>query len=212
MATTDLLTLAEAKVYVGVADLDTSYDSDLQRAVTAVSEAMDEPTAFGPAVTRTVADEVLVTSNSSGVRLSSARTRLFPVTSFASVVEYVSGTPTVLTRQTISSLPEDGYYAWPYPGGLFSGLLGRRSGGECFTWNGDALVTYVAGRFANTTAVPARWKEAAGLILQQIWQTREPSADNLGDYDVPRSSFPRFDIPNAAKLLLWGEWQGDPIR
>lgn len=211
MATTDVLTLAEAKLFLSIAELDTSDDTRLPSAITAITAAMDKVDAFGPIVVRDVTDEDIRTRNRADKPVMSVRTQQYPVYSWTSVTEYVDTVPTVLTRQTMTSLPDNGYYAYPgWAPNTWSGLITRTAGSLNAFWEGDVRVSYVAGRFADTASVPDQWKEAAGLVLQQFWRVTEPATEQLGDYEVPRSSFPKFDIPNAAKLMLWSDWQGDP--
>lgn len=212
MALTDVLTLSEGKLYLSIADLDTSDDTKLASAITAVSEAMDKVDAFGPVVARAVTDEDIRGRNLAGRPVMSVRTSLYPVSSWTSVTEYVDTVPTVLERKTMTSHPDNGYFAWAgRSANTWSGLITRTSGANDAFWEGDVRVSYVAGRFADTASVPPTWKEAAGMILQQLWRVNEPATEQLGDYDVPRTSFPKFDIPYAAQRLLWNEWQGDPI-
>lgn len=208
---TDILTLAEGKLFLSIADLDTSDDTRLASAITAITAAIDKVSAFGPVVARDVTDEDIRTVNIAGKRVMSVRTMFYPVYSWTSVTEYVDTVPTVLTRQSLTSQPDDGYYA--YPGRLpntWSGLITRTMGSLNTFWEGDARVSYSAGRFADTASVPDQWKEMAGLVLQQFWRVTEPASEPLGDYEVPRTSFPKFDIPNAAKVMLWNDWQGEP--
>jgi hypothetical protein len=55
---------------------------------------------------------------------------------------------------------------------------------------------------ASTSQVDERFKRAAAITLQNLWRDREPGLEPMGEFDVPRSSFPTFAVPNAAEQLL----------
>lgn len=202
--TLDVLSLEEAKEAVRRGASDDRYDNVIARLVTTVSRRLDE--AIGPVVSRTVTDE----------RATGWRTKLElshgPILSVSSVVEYQSGTGVTLTQETHASVPSDGYlperYA-PNPA-LLSGVLIRRVSGHDACWwegHGNVLVTYVAGRVADTTSVDARHKEAAVLMLRNLWRSYENAVGQVDEYDVPVASFPAFALPNAVKDLLTEELQ-----
>ncbi len=71
-------------------------------------------------------------------------------------------------------------------------------------------VNYLAGRAASTTTVDPRHKEAAALMLRNLWRSYEISTGNRDQYDVPIQSFPTFAVPKAVRDLLSEEVQ-DPV-
>lgn len=211
MALTDLLTLAEAKLALDIDSEDTSQDVSLQYYVTAASRTLDGMEHAGPIVQRTVEDERILHRNVSGHRLTRVRTRLAPVVSFSSVVEWRDGEQTVCSEElSTTAPPNEGYlaYRWQNESHLYSGRLERRVAGITTVWDGDVVVTYVAGRFADTASVPDLWKRACSYVLDNMWRDREPGTEQLGEYTVPRSSFPTFAIPNIVPMMLADEWQG----
>ena len=208
---TDLLTLAEGKIIVGLPSADTSSDTQLAEYISAASRTMDSSQHFGCTVQRFIADEVVSTVNRAGIRVPSVRTAYLPVYTFTAVREYVNGSMTSLTQELpTSSFPADVFWPMRYAPdrSIYDGKIVRRTGGVNSQFYGDVLVTYTAGRVASTTAVPPDFKRACGLVLANAWREKEPSTDTVGDYTVPRSSFPTFAIPNAAKELLKDYWRG----
>jgi hypothetical protein len=88
-------------------------------------------------------------------------------------------------------------------GGGGSGGYGRFVGGV-----GNILVTYVSGRAANTAAVPARFKQAAIITINHIWENlgSNNSAARAGSVDGAVSfGIPSFSVPKAAKDLIADE-------
>ena len=208
MATLDVLSLAEAKAAIGQDT--TSDDATLPPVITAVSLALDE--GAGPIVVRTLTDEVY-DGGQTDIQLAQ-----WPVTSITSVTEYDGTTAQVLTAETNASKPVYGYRTEPYrgqPTGLLGPTVIRRGSGADARFPADrsnVVVTYVAGRFATTSAVSELFKEAARITLMHWWRTREQGTfevvlDGGDGFEVPRSNFPRWAVPNAAKELLGSEWQ-----
>lgn len=204
MAAHDVLTLAEAKAAINVTGV-TTYDSELPAWITGVSELLDRH--VGPIVQRAVTDEAH--DGASGV----IRTRLYPVAAWTSVTEYSGGVATVLTAETNLLQPASSYLAGRYGPDptLYSGVLWRREAGYAATYAtgvGNVVVSYIAGRYANTAAVTELFKRAAALTLQNIWNAQRPSLAQVGDFEIPQSNWPRFAIPNAVQEMLASEWQG----
>lgn len=199
----DVLTVAEALRAVDKDATDTAGTLLLAQMTTAVSRGLDH--SIGPVVRRIVTDE-LQEGDGSGLQLA-----LSPVASVTTVTEHAGGTATVLTRETPTTTP-DGYVAEPYgpEPGLLSGRLVRRSGGSDSAWacgRRNVKVTYVAGRAVDTATVDARFKHAAGVWLQYLWRTREPSVATVGEFDVPAQAWPKFGCPHAVRDLLVDVWQ-----
>lgn len=198
MATTDLLTLDEGKRACRISTGDSSENEDLEVYITAASELLDDH--VGPTVARAVTNERHDGLNRAQTGYRSAIIlRWRPVLSFGSVT--VDGV--ALTQTT-------DYHADPYPldETLFSGVLRRRWGNLAGSWDygtANIVCTYTAGRVASTTSVPARFKRACGIVLENLWRDREAGVEELGEFTVPRQSFPTFAMPRAAAQLLTRE-------
>lgn len=203
MATLDVLSLAEAKAALNLSGV-VVHDTEIAPWVTATSLLLDRK--VGPIVRRTVTDEIH--DGGDGV----IRTRLYPVHSFTTVTEYSGLTATVLTVDTNLTHPATGYRPEAYApnAALYSGRLVRRSGGYGSAYpsgSGNVVITYVAGRFENTAAVDERFKSAARLTLQNLWNSQRPNLAQVGEFEIPQSNWPRFAVPNAVREMLADEWQ-----
>lgn len=160
----DVLTLAEAKAAVGLAQTNTDADDRLAQAVTAISAQLDE--LCGPVRTRTVTAE---THDGGGY---SIQLRRVPVYSLTTVTEYTGTTSQVLTAETNATKTATNYLHDGTAGKVISGHLIRRSSNYDTTYPAgrrNVEVTYVSGRAAATEVVPARFKEAASMMLRHIW-------------------------------------------
>lgn len=160
----DVLTLIEAKAAVGLEQTNTEADERLRQAVTAISAQLDE--LCGSVRTRTVTSE---THDGGGY---SIQLRRIPVYSITTVTEYTGTTSQVLTAETNATKAATNYLHDGTPGKVISGRLIRRSSNYDTTYPSgrrNVEVTYVAGRAAATEVVPARFKEAASMMLRHIW-------------------------------------------
>lgn len=207
MAAFDVLTLAEAKLTLKIADTDVSFDALLTPAITNVSRQIDR--CVGPVIKRAVTAELHDGDDCEGVW-----TRYMPVFAITTVTEYRAGVPTVLVAEAPGTLV-DGYLALPYEydPSLFSGHLERRATGRPKHFANGRLniaITYTAGRVDTVDLVDPRYKEAARIILRNLWRQEEQSIGQAGEYMVPAQNFPKFGIPNAARDLLADEWQWRP--
>lgn len=207
MAEFDVLTLEEAKQALNVTAT-TKHDAELPLYITAVSDRLDR--LVGPVVQRSVSSEL----HSGGHE--SIFLHLYPVVSVGSVQEYKEEetTATVLTAETNASRPAEAYLTHPYRrGALLSSRLVRRSDkglsrkGKFAKGQNNIVVSYVAGRCADTASVEPLFKQAAGLMLQNFWRAQQDSTGNVGEFDVPQSYFPRWAIPQAVRQLLEEEMQ-----
>lgn len=195
--TLDVITLAEAKTFVGIGSTATSNDTALAQKITSVSRRLDR--LCGPIVQRTVTDEV----HAGGCPW--VRVRRWPVASFSTVTEYSSTVPTVLTLEDFDTQPADGYLPerWEStPTAVFNGKIWRRSSGSgsWFPSGPEAVkVTYVAGRAADTDAVDPAFKEAAGIALKNVWRTMESAVQMVGEFDVPAQNFPISIVTKAVR-------------
>ena len=168
--TIDVLTLSEAKQAIGLAQTNTNTDEYLRSLITAVSGQLDKM--CGPVRTRTVTSEV----HDGGcwtIRLDHR-----PVYSITSVTEYDYTTATTLTAETNAAKATSNYLHDGLAGTITSGTLRRRSNNTDYpfaTGRGNVAVTYVAGRAANTEVVPAKFKQAAAMMLRNIWTAEQAS-------------------------------------
>lgn len=203
----DVLTLAEGKATLKLSGT-AQYDSQLPAWITAVSRMLDHK--VGPIVRRTVTEELH--DGGDGY----LRTRLWPIAAITTITEYASTTGTVLTAETNLAKPDAGYLAERYDRDptLFSGLIRRRAGGSRSRFAGGSsniVVTYSAGRFVDTATVDERFKSAARLTLQNLWNSQRPNLAEVGEFEIPQSNWPRFAVPNAVKEMLADEWQDGPL-
>lgn len=195
-----MLSVPEAKGYLGRGAGDGTDNAVLTRVVAALTAAFDAH--FGPVIRRTITAE-----EHPGGR-HRLRVRQGPVAAWTSVIEYDGTSSTTLTRQTLGTAPTDGYVAEQTDDGLWTGWITRTVSGEVGRFAPTSVaVTYSAGRFVDEAAVTPRWKEAAGVALVNWWRLYEPSVGQLGEYDVPRASFPRFTIPQSVIEMLYDEYR-----
>lgn len=206
----DLLTLDEAKKIVRIHVGDSTDNDLLASYVTAASRLLDQW--VGHTVAYSVTSELHDGTNSSG---RGYRHKIIlrhrPVLTVTTVVEHRSGVPATLSAETTTQQPVDAYLTQRYDPdpALMSGHIRRRASGEdaWFEYGRQNIaVTYTAGRVQSTTQVDARFKRAAAITLENLWRDREPGLETMGEYDVPRQSFPTFAIPNAVKHLLSEEY------
>ena len=159
--TLDILTLPEAKTAVNIDALNVDHDDEIAQHVTAISRIIDDE--CGPVVQRTITAEL---HDAGGARIY---LRYAPVASVTTLREAAGSTITTLSSVAFGGTG-DGY-------SLKDGVLSRRVGGRVASWSyGDTVeVTYVAGRYASTAAVDAKFKSAASAILRRLWK-REAGA------------------------------------
>lgn len=197
MATNDWLTAAEARIAVGLDSADTSEDTLLGVLLTGVCERLDDE--FGPCVVRTITTEAQDGSATS-VLLAHR-----PVDAVTTVIEYDrDGNGTTLTAETATTKPDDGYLIVSAE----AGILERRASGSPSTFavgEANVLVTYDAGRYANTAAVEEKFKRAAAFMLKVWFSSYDHEIVTEGAFDVPASRYPTFTIPRVVEGLLAGE-------
>lgn len=199
MATTDLLTLAEAKEALQITSV--TQDALVASWVTAVSDRIDA--LCGPVVTRAV------TERHDGGR-PWVEPRLTPVAAVTSVVEVRWTTSVTLTAETDANQPADAYRL--ETDGRHRAVLWRRvSGVDGVFWPGrqNVVVSYTAGRVADTASVPPLFKRAAAVVLVHLWrQTAGAWALRENVFDpggVPVEVAPQMTpwaVPRAALQLL----------
>lgn len=197
--TLDVLTLNEAKTAINLETANTDHDTELEQFITAISRRLDD--LCGPVVTRQVANEL----HDGGVHKFT--TRVTPVSSIDTLVEYRSTADTTLTAETNGAkaadnylLENDGHRVW---------VRRRRTGADSTFPSGrrNVDVTYTAGRYASTVSVDALFKQAAASILRRLWK-RESSSwaqtpGYFGDVDDarPLSGFFKAVDPMVHELL-----------
>jgi hypothetical protein len=208
MAANDWLSQNEADDLLGIGSSDTSEDTELVAMITAVSERLDK--AVGPVVQRTYTDFLL----DGGTKTV---TPPGPFSSVSSLVAFDGAQTLTYTAESFADVADQyGYLLEPSDEvGLYRAIRARSYGADTRFPIGRSNVklTYVPGRVANTAAVPARFKLAAKATLENWWQLVRDGVgqDESGEYLVPISTFPEFDIPPAAKALLADVWQDDAV-
>lgn len=194
MAATDWLSLDEGKAALNIPVATTTFDAELAMYISAVSLRLDQ--LAGAAVTRTVTGEVHDILTPTGIVKLNYR----PVTVLTTVTEYSHTTAQVLTAETNAAKT-----AYNYVADLEAGWLMRRaSGSDAYfpVGRGNLVVTYTAGRAANTAAVDARYKLAASIFLSHLWRREQGSGTaTFGGFE-PERAVPTFGIPNVVRDLL----------
>ena len=195
--TLDILTLDEAKRALNIPLADTSFDTEVASYVTAVSQRIDD--LCGPVVQRTITGEAH----------DGGRSFIFPVhtpvASVTSIAQYLSGTATTLTAETVSTSTSTNYLLTD--ASTHASLIRRRSSwsDSVFTdGRANVVITYVAGRFANTAAVSPKFKQGAAKMLSVMWKGDQGAGTvtfgaPVGDDDL---GIIGFAIPRAVLELL----------
>jgi len=181
--TLDVVSLTEARTALDVSSGDTE---NIEMLITAVSRQLD--TRCGPIVGRQVTETV-----DGGRHLIHLRHTPILAGSTASVVEYDGTNPTTLTADTNTVHNSTGFLI-DYP----TGRLLRRSGGGYarFPWGTQNIVlTYTAGRYATTAAVDAKFKQAALLLIRNLYTSLHASGSEM---------YPMLDTPDLG--LEPGVW------
>ena len=178
----DILTEDEALDAINMRQDNSDHLAEVAQQVTAVSRMIDA--ACGPVVQRTVTAEI----HEGGVPVVFLQA---PVVS-VSLVRYASG-GTITTYDPVEFGDTGDGYGIDLP----SGRLYRRFGSSTGAWSaGQVEATYVAGRFATTETVDARFKTCAASVLRRLWKreagTWAQSADFYESLDVQTSSLSGF--------------------
>lgn len=66
----------------------------------------------------------------------------------------------------------------------------------------DVALDYTAGRYESTDKVDGRFKEAARLMIRNLWRSETQAVVQVGEYDVPSINFPTYAVPRAVRELL----------
>lgn len=161
--TLDLLTLDEGKRALNIPLADTTFDTEVASYITAVSQRIDD--LCGPVVQRTITGE---THDGGAAYIFPVHT---PVVSVTSIAQYLSGTATTLTAETVSSSTSSNYLLTD--AGTHASLVRRRSSWSDSVFpagRANVVITYVAGRFANTAGVSPKFKQGAAKMLSVMWK------------------------------------------
>ena len=203
MATNDWISLVAGVAAINANSTSGVNDSRVQQQITAISEIGDD--LVGPVVQRTVTTELQAGGTP---RIYLARR---PVASITTVRE-VSTPGTIDTLTAVSwGAATSGYYApaHEYTPTLKSGVLIRMNAGyeDCWPAGDNTVeVTYVAGRYATTALVGARYAEACEAALRRLWKREAgvwaQTPDFYGTEDpTPGSGFFRAVQPVLVELL-----------
>lgn len=194
----DLLSEAEARMACGIGVDDNKKLALLQQMNTAVSVKLAE--CVGPVIYATISAE---THN--GGKPYIYLKNPGPIQGITQLVEYDNTTASTLTAESNTSKAAANYLLEPV-----AGKVTRRDSNTdvVFPWGRqNVVVTYVVGRYTQTSTVGDRYKAAASLILKNAWRAYETAAVTMGEFDVPHASFPSFITANAAKDMLADEWR-----
>lgn len=191
---TDILTLNEAKNALAQDELFSDKDTLLSSYIGAISKRLDE--VCGPIVQRPITDELY--DGGSTIWLKSK-----PVASVTSVVEYDGTTATTLTQQTNLVEPSEGYVIHATRGKLTRTISGLPT--NFCSGLQNIKISYIAGRYTNTTTVDPLFKIAAQAFLSHVWKMNQGMGTNTyGDYDGGQAIV-TFALPNRVKDLLGTE-------
>jgi len=201
MATTDILTVTEAKRALALSESDATTNAEVAQLITAVTARID--VLCGPVVTRTVTSESHDGQTRNGERKHLLRLREAPVSSVTAVVEYDNTTAQALAAESNTTKTADDYI---YDSA--TEVLRRRASGSdaCFpAGRGNVLVTYSAGRVGATASVSSEFKEAAAIICKHLWRTDHGTGtQTFGDQAI--EVYPTgFAIPARALDLIRGD-------
>lgn len=171
--------------------------------VPAVSRRIDD--LCGPVVARTITEEL----HDGGVRkIWLHHTPIYAVTS---VTEYDDTAAVTLTAETNAAKPSDAYLA-DGPGRYDRYLLRRSDNADAMFESGrrNVVVTYEAGRFADTASVDAKFKLAAASILRRLW-SREAGAWARGGDPFAEAGAGSVGFFKAVDPMV-SEFLGDEMR
>ena len=198
MATLDVLSEAESLAAVNAS----ATTATLTNLVTAVSQQLDE--LCGPVVVRTITSEL-----HDGGR-PTILLRNLPVSSITTVTEYDGTTGTTLTAETNATKTTINYLHLGTAGEVASGRIVRRSNNADHVFpdgRRNVEVTYVAGRAATTSAVAPKFKQAAAMMLRNVWVSEQASGSETFGAFTDQTPNPLLGpgMLNKVAALLDGE-------
>lgn len=201
----DVITLAEAKAGLNIATAVTDFDTELASYITAASRLLDKE--CGPVVKRSVTETRDGPEYGASYMMASIWLQQAPVYAITSIVEYDQTTATTLTVESHTSKTANDYLV-----DLTSGRLRRRRSG--IPWHfpigpGNVVVVYDAGRYLDTASVDAKFKQAAALIVANLWRREQGGGNStFGAFPDPLAGITTFFVPNAVKEVLADEFRG----
>lgn len=204
--TVDLVTLAECypSLNLNTATEKAAADTELAMIITGVSQRLRDM--CGPIINTTYTDEVYSGGAGDLVLRNAPLTKTGTITVTA-IKEYDStGTLTTLAVEDFDTKPAD---SWIVDPDQRNRVLRRSYGGHAWFLSGvsNVLVTYTAGRAANTAAVPANFKVAALECIRHIWLElgAQSGAARSASVDGLPLRIASFSIPKAALDLIRDE-------
>lgn len=201
----DVITLAEAHAALpGITG--TGSDTELAAYITAVSRRLDE--LCGPIVIRTITNERydFLSFRDKRLTLRNAPSSRTSATTITSVTEYSSGTATVLAQENLTNSTGSDYRFDAY-----TGILYRQGGWYPTSFAPTVVVTYQAGRYADTASVDAKFKKAATMMVSMLWRREEGQGSSVFPGGIEPESIVQgatYAVPNAVKELLADELRG----
>lgn len=204
MALLDWITVTEAKLALNIQASDTSQDTEVGSYVTAVSLRLDD--LAGPVVQRSVTE-----------RHHGGRAWFYPnktpLLSVTSVTEHTRGVPLALTVETLTTLPADGYLL--DQGEVHDTVVRRRKSGADASFPAgerNVVLVYVAGRYADTASVDAKFKQAAAKMLTMLWRADQGAGTVTfgAEEPVPLGGL-GFSVPAAVLDLLRSELRAPTV-
>ena len=177
--TLDWLTLAEGRAAVNADPASTSLDVRLAAQITAIARIGDD--LVGPVVRRTVTAE---THDGGTVSIRLRRAPVYAITSVREV-RYAGQIDTI--TESVWGSNTDGWYARKSirNPSLFTGELLRKSSGVETYWPvgvQSVEVTYTGGRYASTSVVDERFKEASRAALRRLWKRESGAWTQSADF------------------------------
>lgn len=170
--TLDILTLSEGHTAVNIPSSNTDYDTELAQQITAVSRIIDAE--CGPVVQRTISAELHAGGGPVFLRNT-------PVVSITTVREAAGAGITTHSAVTFGQATSGYSLDLHLPGVLYYNVGGYPYG---WTAGNTVEVTYVAGRYASTAAVDARFKSCAAAILRRLWKRESGTWAQSSDFFV----------------------------
>lgn len=189
-----LLPLADAKDQLNIAQMITTYDSELQSYIATIETSLEAYTG-GPLVNRTISNERAEMMNWQTVICVRQR----PLVSVTSITSASGGAIDISAGLDLDA-----------NAGTIRRKLGLPFYGPFFQWLPQVTVTYVAGW---GTQMPAAFNSAARIILAHLWMTQHgPSArPGMGGEETVVLPGWGYAIPDRAAELLAGSLNGMPF-
>lgn len=190
MAATDLVDLAEAKRYLGITG--TTDDTLIQEILSGVS--LDIKNACQAPLVR---ETGLIEYHEGGKKRIFLRA--YPVVSITSIQDSKTPTPNEVpatdyfVRKDIGLLEHFGRFPIPV-----------NNNGQRTVWT----VTFEAGRFANTAAVPADLKLVANKMIARAWGRKEPGDESVsvGSLSITYASLKDWELVPPEVMTTLGQY------